>query len=257
VYLLFLVSWGVNYDRKPLALQWQLTAGDTLRIRLYDSLLVERLNLLSGQYRSLDVDAAGLLAGKYYGLHTDAAIKVPGLFIKKSLYSWMLDRLAIEGYYNPFTGEGQVSRGLPRCMVPFVICHEMAHQAGIAAEGDANLFAYSLCMLSGDPTFQYSASLNVWLYADRRLKWKDTAAARTLSLRLNTLSKAHLDSLEKMTELYDNDMSVYSSELYDKYLKMQRQHEGVRSYGNLLYNAWLWDKEYKNNNGNRLVFPAQ
>lgn len=254
-YLVFLVSWGINYNREPLAQYWGLQSDDTLRVRLYDSLLIERLNVLSAGYRSLDIEAASELAGRYYKLNTDAKVKKPGLKLKPSLYGWFLDRLAIEGYFNPFTGEGQVSRGLPNCLIPFVVCHEMAHQAGIAAEGDANLFAYCLCMASGDPAFQYSASLNVWLYADRRLKWKDTAAASQLTARLNNLTKEHLDTLEQMTKLYDNDMSQFSSEIYDKYLKLHRQKDGVRSYGNLLYNAWLWDRWNQTGQQLRLKFP--
>ena len=190
-----------------------------------------------------------------YKLHTDTRLASFGLNIKPTLFGYFLERMAIEGYYNPFTGEGQVVRHTPGFMLPFIISHEMAHQAGIAAEGDANLIAYSVGVLSADPSFNYSAALNVWLYVNIRLSHRDSALASKFEARLNKLTTAHLDTLEELSKLYDNDASRYGSEVFDGYLKMQQQKEGIRSYGNVTTNAWLFELKRKRENVITLHIP--
>jgi hypothetical protein len=48
--------------------------------------------------------------------------------IKPSIYSYLGNYLGFQGYYNPFSGEGQVNTTIPRFLEPFVTTHEMAHQ---------------------------------------------------------------------------------------------------------------------------------
>ena len=50
--------------------------------------------------------------------------------IKPSLYSYAGNVLGFEGYYNPFSGEGQVNTTVPVFEQPFVACHEIGHQVG-------------------------------------------------------------------------------------------------------------------------------
>ncbi len=238
-YIAFLLGWGANYNKQPLGAAWALNnAADTLHLGVFDSMLVNQLNSLAPGYHPAPLAVVSDRAARQYQMLTDSKVAPGGLHIKYSLFGYFLERLAIEGYYNPFTGEGQVSDRLPGFMLPFVVSHEMAHQAGIAAEGDANLMAYAVSTAGTDTDFQYSAALNIWLYVDRRLHRLDSNRANRLAAGLNKRTKAHMDTLETLSQLYDNEASRYSTAVYDSYLKMQHQKDGIRSYGSVTLMAW-------------------
>src|SRR5690606_35622541 len=146
--------------------------------------------------------------------------------------------LGIQGYYNPFTGEAQVNNTLPPFMLPFVVCHEMAHQSGIAAEDDANLLAYAICTAAPDSTFAYSGYFTRWLYTQPRLTQMDSVKANAMMERLNPISRAQLDTLRAMRRKYRNGISNYSGALYDSYLRLHNQKDGIRSYNNVALSAW-------------------
>ena len=251
IYVLFLLGWGANYNKPPLGERWGLhpeiigrtstdeqKAKNLASITAFDKFLVDKINAAAPQFRSLPFDDLNERARAYYRVYTNSRVKENGLGIKPTLYGFFMERMAIEGYYNPFTGEGQVNKNLPGFTLPFVISHEMAHQAGIAAEGDANLMAYALGTLVHDPVFNYSAYLNIWLYTNNRLYRRDSTMALQLEAKLNPLTKRHLDTLEQLSQKYHNDVARYSTELYDGYLKMQQQKDGIRSYGNVSALAW-------------------
>ena len=238
-YLWFLVGWGGNYYKQPLRQVWQLDqVADTLQLETFDSILVTRLNVLAPMSGMVPQRDLQIMAVQNYHLAFNVKVAGEAIHIKYSAFSYFLQRMAIEGYYNPFTGEGQISDRLPGFMQPFVIDHEMAHQLGIASESDANLAAYAAGSVSPYPVYRYSASLNLWLYVDARLSRRDSVAAQKWEARLNSITKAHLDTLEKLAELYDNNASRYGAQLYDGYLKMQQQKDGIRSYGGVTADAW-------------------
>lgn len=261
VYLFFIVGWGANYYKPSVTRYWKLREDDSVMAHLsraelkqkikndltaFDSFLVDRINIYAPHYCHLSFGEINELTKKYYALYTDSKVKEHGLGIKPTFFGWFMERLGVEGYYNPFTGEGQVNRNLPSFILPFLISHEVAHQAGIAAEGDANLVAYALCTASPDSTFRYSAYLEIWLYTNRRLYYRDSVTALRLEDKLNSLTTAHLDTLEQLARKYDNDYARYSSKVFDTYLKMQDQKEGIRSYSNVAASAWKLEQRKMN-----------
>ncbi len=241
-YLLFFLGWGVNYNSLPLRSVWQLNDhNDTLDLVQFDSLLVDRLNTLAPVYHSYSLNKINEISVDNYRRYSDANIRLYG--VKPTLFGWYMDRVGIEGYFNPFTGEGQVVSSLPSFLLPFTVSHEMAHQAGIAAEGDANLMAYALCTSCNDHSFNYSGNLNLWLYVNARLFRKDSVTALRFESHLNKLTLAHIDTIEAREKLSENDARKYSNTVYDSYLKMQQQKDGIRSYGSVTANAWLLEQK--------------
>ena len=259
VYLFFFIGWGANYNKVPLRKYWHLDTAavhkpDTAALIAFDRFLLEKLNATAPYYHRLPFSEVSDSAVSYYRAYTDSKVK-NGLGIKPSLFSFYMERLAVEGYYNPFTGEGQVNRRLPDFMQPFVVCHEMAHQAGIAAEGDANLMAYAVGTAGNDTSFSYSCYLNIWLYTNNRLWFRDSTLSKNLEAQLNPLTRAHIDTLEAISEKYHNDVTKYSGELYDSYLRMEHQKDGIRSYGNVSSSAWQLELQRSNGKKGLIQVP--
>ena len=131
----------------------------------------------------------------------------------------------------------------------------MAHQAGIAAEGDANLMAYAVGTAGNDTSFSYSCYLNIWLYTNNRLWFRDSTLSKNLEAQLNPLTRAHIDTLEAISEKYHNDVTKYSGELYDSYLRMEHQKDGIRSYGNVSSSAWQLELQRSNGKKGLISIP--
>lgn len=245
VYLLFLIGWGGNYYKPSLTTYWHLDKTkwqkDSSEI-VYDKYLIKQLNAYATGFTPLKFKEVRGNAMDYYKRHTDCKARLHGLNIKPSIYGFLMQHLGIQGYYNPLTGEAQVNRFLPSFMLPFVVTHEMAHQAGIAAEDDANLMAYTISIQSGDPTFRYSAYLNMWLYNHNRIRRRDSVLADEMRSWLNPLTLQHLDTLKQIRLRYKSDFSNYSSSIYDVYLKMLQQKEGIGSYNQAVITAWSWEQ---------------
>lgn len=245
VYFIFMIGWGGNYYKPSLAKYWGMDKDkwrDTAGVVHYEQYLVSKLNEYAPQYQPQTFKEVRRDAMHYYKEHTDCKARLNGLNIKPSLYGFMMQYLGIQGYYNPITGEAQMNRFLPTYMLPFVVVHEIAHQAGIAAEDDANLLAYTISMKSENKTFLYSAYLNMWLYNHYRLRMKDSTTADNMKAQLNDLTIQHIDTLRQIRERYRGDLSKYSSDMYDTYLKMLQQEQGIKSYNRATITAWIWEQ---------------
>ncbi len=243
-YVLFFVGWGGNYYKPSLTEHWKLDTKEwsyDSMLKSYDEYLVHKLNDYAMHYQPMPFKQVKKLTQKYYREYTDSKTKLHGLNIKPSLFNFMMQYLGIQGYYNPITGEAQVNRYLPKFMLPFVVSHELAHQSGIAAEGDANLLAFALGAKTNDTSFLYSAYFNIWLYTHSKLYRLDSSAANTIKKELNGLTLAHIDTLRDIRRRYRTEMSSYSYAAYDTYLKMLQQQEGMGSYRKATVTSWAWE----------------
>jgi hypothetical protein len=245
LYLLFFIGWGGNYYKPALTKHWDLhTAGwDTARLVEFDRFLISKLNEEAPLVAELPFKEVEKRAVQYYRTNTDSRTSLHGLNAKPSMYGYFMQYLQIQGYYNPFTGEAQVNRFLPSFMLPFVVCHEMAHQSGIAAEDDANLLSYALCTSVPDKAFSYSGYFNLWLYTHARLREIDTAKAKTLRETVNPLSIAQVDTLRAIRRRYRSEVGSVSTSIYDGYLRMHNQKDGIESYFKVAVSAWALERE--------------
>jgi hypothetical protein len=245
-YIVFFLGWGGNYYKPTLTTYWDLDKtkweSDSSLIK-FDNYLVSKLNAIAPTYSTLSFKEIDERAEDYFKKYTVKDRKMYGLNVKPSMFGYLMQHVGIQGYYNPFTGEAQVNKFLPAYMLPFVACHEMAHQAGIAAEDDANLLAYALSQRAPDPVFNYSAYFNLWLYTNARLRVTDTAMANKCMAMLNPLSRSHLDTLREIRNRYKSEVSIYSGHVYDGYLKLHHQKEGIESYNRVAITAWAWEQK--------------
>ena len=248
VYILFILGWGGNYYKPSLTDYWQLnkTAWDRdSTLARFDEHLISKLNETAPGYTQTSFHKIDKKAKHYFKELTDSRTKLHGVKVKASLFGYLMQYLGIQGYYNPWTGEAQVNAYLPTFMLPFVICHEMAHQSGVAAEDDANLLAYALGTAADDINFRYSAYFNLWLYTHSRLKTFDSLKAKELKLQLNPITLAHLDTLKKIRKQYAGELNAYSGAIYDGYLKLHHQKDGIESYNKVAITAWAWEEKKK------------
>lgn len=245
-YILFFMGWGGNYYKSSLASFWNIEKAvaqhhDSTSLEAFDRFLISNLNAYAKYYQPVSFEDAGTKAKQYYISYTNNTWR-DGHSVKRSLFGPLMQYFGIQGYYNPFTGEAQVNQLLPAFMLPFVMCHEMAHQSGIAAEDDANLLAYAVGVTTPDPVFRYSSYLNLWLYTNARLSDINMEKARAYRKMLNPLTIEHLDILKSLRKRYNSEVGVYSGQLYDEYLKLHHQKDGIESYNRVAITAWAWEQ---------------
>ncbi len=257
IYIVFLLGWGGNYYKSSLSEYWRLPENDSLKkdehLASFDRYLINELNRVAVNYNDLSFKEIDKQAKKYYKEYTSSRLNVSKA--KPSIFGNTMQYVRIQGYYNPFTGEAQVNKNLPSFMLPFVICHEMAHQQGIAREDDANLLAYALGTATTNASFRYSAYFNVWLYTHRRLRMQDSSLANELKASLNERTQQHIQELITMREKYASDVSEYSADIYDGYLKLHHQNEGIRSYSRVWYSAWALEEKRKTMTDKTIMIP--
>lgn len=242
LYCSFLILWGGNYYRPPLSAKWEYrnTKWDTANLIRLNEFLIEKIN--ETEKNTLvypDLKALNTQTNLYY--HQQFGRHLPQLKVKATALGYLLNYVGVHGYYNPFSGESQFNRFIPDFMHPFVISHEMAHQAGIAAEDDANLIAYIIGVRSRDPAFRYSAYFNLFLYAFSDLKEKDKVLAARLLNKLNEHSRNDLVTLKKMYEKYKSSLRGFSNSLYDEYLILHGQRKGLNSYNEVTHWVFYWE----------------
>ena len=163
--------------------------------------------------------------------------------IKYSIFSSILPYIGVSGYYNPFTSEAQIAKGIPIVQIPFVINHEIAHQLGIASEAEANFISYLASINNPLSTIQYSGNLNLLLYclSDlRRMEYEDYDKIKKL---IPENIKSDIEDIYVFWESYRNDYNKYQNLLYDKYLKSNNQKEGLNSYNKVVSLAIFYNRK--------------
>jgi hypothetical protein len=232
-YAAFLLLWGLNYQRQPLATRLSLPVAPAEVREL--TLLSESLVLEANRGREgLPEDGDGALA--LSGGLRDALVRVQphGPRPKPAVSSVALSYLGISGIFVPFTGEATVNALVPACEVPFAAAHELAHRAGTAREDEANFEAYRTCRGHADPIVRYSGTFGASLYALSALRGVDPAADERLrGLRTPAVAR-DVRAVIAWNERYRSPLGAVQWRVNDTYLRSQGQPEGMRSYGRMV-----------------------
>ena len=143
----------------------------------------------------------------------------------------LFDRAGLAGLYIPLTGTAHVNLNDQAYMLPFTMCHELAHQAGYAREDEANYIAYRACM-SGNAAFRFSGGFNMLLYAMNALYEIDRPAWRQC---VNGMSDPLFFRFARCNGLYTarQTLPYRLSQLFSAlFLRMNGQTQGAQSYEN-------------------------
>ena len=239
LYLLFLVLWGLNYRRVPLAhkLQFDAHAVSPEAARVLALTTIQQVNTLHDRAHAsgwppidaIDVPLAQAFARVQRELGA-ARLAVPGR-PKPTLLDLYFRRAAVEGMTDPYFLETLVGSDLLPFERPLVVAHEWSHLAGFADEGEANFVGWLTC-LRGTEGEQYSGWLFLYGEAIRAVGVHDRAE---LSARL---APGPRDDLRAIAVRIQRQISPWLStegwRVYDQYLKANRVEAGAASYAEVV-----------------------
>lgn len=247
VYVFFNLLWGLNYNRKGVADQLGLQMKtytrddlDTLTASLQAKLNVYATYVTQSQRDTFN--RKSVLFKTATAAYQQASATYPFLAyspksVKPSIFSYLGNYLGFQGYYNPFSGEGQVNTTIPRFLEPFVTTHEIAHQVGYARENEANFVAFLACRNFESPAFRYSMYLDMYLYAAGELYRLDSVQARKYQSTLHPQVKKDQQEYRDFLLRHRNPVEEIVTWGYGHFLRANNQPAGKRSYNEVV--AWL------------------
>lgn len=250
LYIIFKLSWGLNYSRQPIAgslgiSNQKYTESELLSLSTF---LIGKVNTLQPD-RGRDPEWHILTLQEEASRSYQNAARLHSFFhysapaVKPVLNSAIITRLGIEGYYNPLSGEANVNMQLPVTSLPFVSCHEIAHQLGIGREDEANLIGYLAAIHSDNIEFRYSG-----YYAMLRsvLVELGKSMPEIYSEVYYTLNKRTISEFERDRAFWlkhNSQMYGYMDMTFDKFLKLNNQTKGTDSYQDIV--LWLYNYHKK------------
>ena len=235
-YLFFFWTWGLNYHRKPLSSKLQLEAtrmqpqGMTEFAR-HAAAELNRLYSLSGERRNYPYDEletraeAARRVRRVVGIIDDCDWESAHRIKVSWVVNPWLRSAGVDGLFNPLGHEPVVSKTVLDIERPFVMSHELAHVRGYPDEGDANVIATFATLMSGNPAFQYSGWLSLWLYlrTPELDKLLDPGPRQDVQ---RIFKRARIEQIR-----WVND---FQQVLLDWFLKANSIDEGVRSYSRVV-----------------------
>jgi hypothetical protein len=247
LYLIFQLSWGLNYHRIPFAQQANLATTPTSveeLAALCTSLMQQANNLRGfvaqderGVFR-LSETGSNLYASAQKG-YDAASNDFPMLARtfgtpKGVLLSSYWSYTGTSGMYFPLTGEANVNTTTPAHLIPVTMTHEMAHQHGYAREDEANFIGYLTAIHHPSPDFQYSATMLALNNAMRQLYRADPKRWEILRGGYSDGILRDLTDHRFYQERYQGRLWETSSKVNNQYLILNSQSDGVQSYGRMV-----------------------
>ncbi|WP_128330821.1 DUF3810 domain-containing protein [Apibacter sp. HY039] len=238
-YCLFMLSFGLLYNSK------QFVEFDKPEDNLYEAdlkvvanyllnnCLELRKNVSTNKEGEFAIDTREMITALYKEQSSFFETPEQHPNVKVSMYSSIMRKVGVAGYYNPFTGEAQFVEGYPDTSIPFTIAHEMGHQAGIAGEGEANFYSFYMGENSLNKEFQYSVKYKALMFILREIYNSDSLYYKRISANF---SEGMKKDREREIKFYSQSSNI-GSDLFlymnDTYLKSNNQ-EGVLAYSKVV-----------------------
>jgi len=249
VYLLHTMLWGMNYYAGPLSDDIRMEVSQYTIDELAEATEYyrDRANVLSQQ---MDRDGSGHLAyptfeemagragqgfqrlvyNRSYPIFAGSTLPV-----KKLGWADMYTSMGITGVTFGITGEAAVNPQIPDVLLPFTMCHEMAHRMCIASERDANFAAFLACSVHPDVEFEYSAYFMAFRYCYNALASVKTVAAAQFTADIGAgigdkLRQDLNDYNSFFAAKQDKAATKLADTANDAYLKTSGEKSGIASY---------------------------
>lgn len=247
IYFVFHLNWGMNYYRQRVheKLQFEISEYSEDELIAFSKKLIAKLNTVHSSLTKSDTLIVEFPISKQeintvsYDVYDEFQTKFPQfshskVTIKSSLFSVPLAYMGFGGYLNPFTNEAQVNYLSPTNSYSATVCHELAHQIGIAPESEANFIGYLAGINSSNHYFQYAAYLNALRYCLGEIYYSNEQKFETLKLTMNPGIVKDIQQQKDFWESYSNWSEKYFEFFYDKFLKVNNQEDGIKSYNKMV-----------------------
>jgi len=258
LYIAFKLLWGLNYSRPSVSSS--LAIGhkkyNVKELVMLGNFLIGRINALQQMKdkRPADHKTAYTIAELRQGAkqaynllaQKQAFFNYTRPSVKPVLNSWVITKIGIEGYYSPLSGEANVNMRIPPTELPFITCHEIAHQIGVAREDEANLVGYLVSTSSADPDFRYSGYYSILRNVLFEIRMKSPDDYKVLYKTINPGVLLNYKKDREFWRKYNGDMVDYFGAAFDNFLKLNNQKKGLNSYQDIV--LWVYnfhEKELK------------
>ena len=249
VYLIHTMVWGLNYYAGPLAEDIRMETAQYTIEELADATeyYMDKANALSAKVKrdgsgSLTypefeelADRAGMGFQRLVYDHSYPIFAGSTLPVKKLGWADMYTSMGITGVTFGITGEAAVNPQIPDVLLPFTMCHEMAHRMCIASERDANFAAFLACSAHPMVEFEYSAYFMAFRYCFNALSSVKTVAGAEATAVIkegigDKLRKDLNDYNAFFSEKQDKAATDLANTANDTYLKTSGEKSGIGSY---------------------------
>jgi len=246
LYIIFKIVWGLNYSRPSISEELGIGSEkyNVKELVVLGNYFIKKTNglkLKQGKIPAYSVNELESKSAEAYSLmlRKNKLFRYPNPCLKSVLNSWLISKIGIEGYYAPLSGEANMNMHLPDFVKPYVSCHEIGHQLGIAYEDEANLLGYLAASNSPDINYQYSANYEMLRYILFEIRMKSPEDYKTLHAILLPQVLADFKTEKEFWRKYNGDMFGYMDAAFDSFLKLNNQKKGINSYQDIV--IWLWN----------------
>lgn len=246
LFIIFKMFWGLNYSRPSASEELgignakysvkELISLGEYFVKKTNDLKVKQIKITTYSITDLETHSA-----KAYDLmeNKNPLFSYPNPCLKSVLNFWIISKVGIEGYYAPLSGEANMNMNLPDFVKPYVSCHEIAHQLGIAYEDEANLLGYLTASNSPDVNYRYSANYEMLRYILFEIRMKSPEDYKLLHDKLSPAVLADFKTEKEFWRKYNGEMFAYMDATFDRFLKLNNQKKGIDSYQDIV--IWLWN----------------
>lgn len=241
LYVVFYAFWGLNYFRVPLERQLGLEdvqpgIADLVEVA---HACIDSANALREQLGDMPAVGNREIHAEAARLLRDDATLPAALFVhqpraKSPLTNAFGNYMGVSGYFNPYSHEANVNSGMPVWVRPFTACHELAHQAGIGFEDEANYIGFVLARQSDDALFRYSAYYATLWMLMRDVHRYDRALYQQLFDRVSPGVLDDATAHQAYWERYLGLFNTITEAFYGQYLEANNQPEGLQRYDRMV-----------------------
>lgn len=247
VFFIFQLNWGLNYLREPLYNRLNFKKDTYTAAELYNftEKLILKINEVHFSITNNDSlvvnnpkskseikEIAGAAYNELQKKHSQFKYKNPT--VKHSLFSLPLAYMGFAGYLNPITNEAQVNSLIPKNTYPATVCHEIAHQLGIASEKEANFVGFLAATNATDAYYNYSGYLMALRYCLFEIYRNEPDKFEILRASLNKGIMKDLKLQQDFWQSYQNWSEPFFKLFYDSYLKANKQEAGIYGYNKVV-----------------------
>lgn len=243
-FAIFLLMWGLNYQREPIADRLDLERRGEGREEIYSvgRRIIDGINrnfttretmaatgtsqMTIGTAKLFQAIESGFQQENMLGAASQGGFGNPKPLIFSKVTTW----LDIRGVYIPYTGEAAYNENGLDCDLPFTIAHFKAHQRGYAREDEANFIAFVVCIKSTEPYIRYSGFLHGLKVLDFLAK-SDMQTAE--ALRSQIIPLAALDVKARDTywsRSKSESVSPIANAIINIYLRSNRIRGGLKNF---------------------------